>query len=806
MIITRLRLEPFGGLNGKELEFRSGLNVIHGPNESGKSTIFHAIQRALFTPVKLHKKVFEREIEKFIPVGGGDTIHVELHFRDRDNSYILKRTWGATKAAELRLPGGVVVSDDDRISEYIGSFLPAREGTFKAVLMTYQTGLERTLADLESHPETVHTLSDLLRKVVMETDGVSVDEFRENIQNLHGKYFKRWDYDKQYPEGNRGINNPWTKGVGLILDAFYKKEMISKNLEYAHQCEEELDELNQHIVSVSERVSEEESFIRSNKKAVEDARERRTLNAELKAIQAEIEEINKVNSRWPVIENQIESIKKEIPELEGKEKLLLKEKSQADQEEKNRALRERFSRIEVKKKALEEAGRNISQVKRLKKDNLEEIRDAYAKVNELKASLEAGRLAIDFTARKALVLHMQRDLEEEIQEEIKGEEVSRFSAGGRLKIKHPDWLIEVTSGEGNFEEIKKRYDQSQGGLEKFLKQQGVETLEKAIEVNNEYERYLKELEKTKENYESELGEDSYEDLKSKVEELGEEKETRPGTAIVEELVKTQDALETKKKEIKEHQKVIEEFIDKYEDKKKLLLRLAKIVEKEQDIKRKIENLAPLPEGVEDIELFIREYKKTQEEIEKEKEEKSSLEIKRAGLEERMPEESAEELERQLADAEENYRNVLRKGEAIARIKELTEKMLEKADENTYQGLKEDLERYVAMITENRYSQVDMKEDIPQGFIRGDGEVLFYELLSYGTKDVLGLALRLSMANHFLRDSDGFLAMDDPLVNMDPKRQEKAAELLKTYATQKQVLVFTCHPSHAELLGGNKIVL
>jgi uncharacterized protein YhaN len=49
-------------------------------------------------------------------------------------------------------------------------------------------------------------------------------------------------------------------------------------------------------------------------------------------------------------------------------------------------------------------------------------------------------------------------------------------------------------------------------------------------------------------------------------------------------------------------------------------------------------------------------------------------------------------------------------------------------------------------------------------------------------------------------------MDDPLVNMDPARQEKAAELIKEYASNKQVLIFTCHPRHAELLGGNQIKL
>lgn len=135
-----------------------------------------------------------------------------------------------------------------------------------------------------------------------------------------------------------------------------------------------------------------------------------------------------------------------------------------------------------------------------------------------------------------------------------------------------------------------------------------------------------------------------------------------------------------------------------------------------------------------------------------------------------------------------------------------EKILEDMDIGIYKELEKDLEKYVTAITESRYSDVKLKEGLPQGFVRADGEVVLYELLSHGTKDVLGLALRLSMANHFLRDAEGFMAMDDPLVNLDHARQRRAAEIIKVYADEKQVLVFTCHPANAELLGGHKITL
>jgi exonuclease SbcC len=804
MIVTKVRLDPFGGLSGRELEFHPGLNVIEGANEAGKSTIFWAIQKALFTPVNLNKRVFEREIKRFLPIGGGDTVHVEVHFSHKGQTYKLQRTWGATKSAELKMSDGSVLTDDLAISEQLGEFLPASEGTFKSVLMTYQSGLEMTLDDLKEYPDTVHTLGDLLRKVVMETDGISVDGFKSRIQSQYDEYFSRWDKDRNYPEAGRGINNPWKREVGFILDVFYEKEKTRVALENAHRYEEELDKLNQLIAEAAKKVSEKEEYVKSNKKAVEDARERRTLSAELRAIENSIEEIKKINSKWPVLESQVEAIRKVIPELEEKEKELAREKSLAELMEKNKALVEKFRRVDEKKKAFDKAEGELKNVKKLTIDDLDEISSVTNELNRLKAGLDAGKLVVDFRAKQGISLSVQKDLEDETREELKAKESFQLEAGGRIRIEHPDWLMEATSGEGNFEEIRKNYKEAERALAALLKKHGVESLEKATQINRKYEKYIREVERARKNYKEELGDDSYESLELKVKGLGQIKETRPPATIATELANVQSDLKFKSRENEEKQETLNGFSSKYESKDKLILKLAEEMGKEKEIQGKIEGLAPLPEGIEDAEKYIIDYEEKQEGLEADKESKNKLEIKRAELD--GPGESSEELERQLKDEEESFTAVLKKGEAIARIKDITEKILEDMDIGTYEELEKDLEKYVAVITEDRYSAAKMEEGLPQGFVRADGEVVFYEFFSQGTKDVLGLALRLSMANHFLIDTEGFVAMDDPLVNLDPARQRQAAEIIKVYGENKQVLIFTCHPANAELLGGNKITL
>ena len=110
------------------------------------------------------------------------------------------------------------------------------------------------------------------------------------------------------------------------------------------------------------------------------------------------------------------------------------------------------------------------------------------------------------------------------------------------------------------------------------------------------------------------------------------------------------------------------------------------------------------------------------------------------------------------------------------------------------------------MTNNKYAKVAMDESLPEGFIRSDGSKIPYSFLSIGTKDVLALSIRLAIAKYFLRESPGVLIMDDPLVDMDPKRQQTASKVLNEFAKEKQLILFTCHPSHAQLFGGNRIEL
>jgi exonuclease SbcC len=112
--IRRLRVHPFGFFADKEVPFLPGLNVVLGPNEAGKSTLFFAIKNSLLR-TGLTKKEFMRFLARFLPSGGGDTLRVDLEFQTDGGTYLLTRRWGPKPGSELTLPGGGSLTEEDAV-------------------------------------------------------------------------------------------------------------------------------------------------------------------------------------------------------------------------------------------------------------------------------------------------------------------------------------------------------------------------------------------------------------------------------------------------------------------------------------------------------------------------------------------------------------------------------------------------------------------------------------------------------------------------------------------------------------------
>jgi exonuclease SbcC len=806
MIIEKVIINTFGGLSNREIDLQEGINVVLGPNESGKSTIYNAIESALFIPSKFTPAKLKKQMGRFIPVGGGDTIEVTIHFKRQGSQYMLRRRWGPSGSSSLTLPDGSIVADDDAIQDVVKECLQVPEGTCKTVMMTYQTGLSKTIRDIQEDRETIASLGDLLRKAVMEMDGVSVDAFKAHIEDSYSEFLGRWDIGANYPEGNRGIENPWLKGAGTITQLFYEKEKVRKAFEAAVEYEKDLDDMNKRISDLTRGMVEAESYVRSNKPLKEDAVKRRQIEADLKGIGLEFEKLERINRDWPVTESKINERNKKIPELENNETKLNGERGEAESYQKGKALLDQYTRVEKKKQAVDVANEGLEKVMKLSDEDLRAMIEAFNSKNRFETALSAGKLSAKFTAKKDVELEIQKGLEEKFRSKTKARESFDFRVNGRFLLSHPEWDLEVTSGEVDYEEILEQYKKAKSNVENLLQKFNAKSLEEAEASNTTYKTALATLEKAKYNLEEELGELTYEDLKEKARELNVKKPGKELETILGQLADTKAEIKGLRAELAELQERYGGYAKEFGDQSKLLEKLAEVAGAKKERQKALELLKPLPADVQDVLDFISQYEEMESRLKVLTEERNKLIQERIRLEGKAPDRSVEEFERDLAEAERKFSAELRKGMAIVRIKETMDHLLKEMDSITYKNLEKDVSDLLQKMTEGRYQDVVMEEVTPNGFRMNNGVVMPYDYLSTGTKDILGIALRIAITKQFLGQKEGFVILDDPLVDLDPVRQQATAAVIKGFSEDKQVIVLTCHPAHAELLGGNRIVL
>jgi exonuclease SbcC len=805
MIISRITLSPFAGIPYLDLNFTNGLNVILGANEAGKSTVFHALYNVIFTEAKLTPGRFKKLMNRFLPVGGGDTISVELYFTHKNTDHYLKRKWGPSAEAQLKLPNGNIISDESTIADYLGKCLSASEGTYRAVLMTKQSGLTNTLEALkDEHSDTVKSLGDILKTAVLETDGVSIENFRDLLETQFNDYFSHWDPAKSYPDGGRAIEKPWKKQVGKILQAYYDKESVRVAFEKACQVEEAIDLANQNIAETKKQRDDIERYVAANKKAADDAQERKVLLVQIENVGKDLEEYKKINRDWPIRESTLQDLMEKLPVLEKEVENLKQRKVQAEQAEKNRKNVEKYKAVSARKKQVDDAEKNLESAQVITEADVYAIDGAFKQLSLLKTELDAGKLSVFFEAKKSVIVSVTKDLEEPKKESLKPGESKPFEAGGRLRLDHPDWSMNVTTGEGDFADLVQKIEAAEKDLDKLLKKHSVMSLEEAKEIHRKYETCRRALKTAQDNLKTDLGDTNLEELEASIKNAAELPVIEPLADVVEKFVTAQNQLERMDTNLTQQQKVLDEYKEKYKDPDSLLMTMTDSIQKEKDLNKRLNALSPMPDGVENVDVFIKEYKHKQEELTRLNEDLKKLEIERAGIQ--PPDQSSEELQEQLDELNEKFDIIMRKGKAIQRVKQVADELGEHLDEQAFLGLKSDIERFISNMTDNRYKEIKIDESLPTGFVRGDGNIVETDLLSTGTLDVLGLALRLSMANYFLKEQEAFLVMDDPFVDMDPGRQSNAANLLKEYSKTKQIIIFTCHPIHADLMGGNKVAI
>lgn len=802
MRIRSIRLHPFAGQTDVAVEFQPGLNVLSGPNEAGKSTLLNALRVALLTPTKLGKRDWEREMERFMPLGGGDTIRLSLEFSE-GGDFELVKSWGGNSSACLKMPGGEAIEDPATIESRLASLLGLKPGTWRKVLFAGQADLTGTLEDLNPEGEEFSDLAAWLRRSAFATDGISIEKLGDSLERRIESYEDHWDVVLSRPEKNRGIDHPWEMKVGKILKAWYAREAILRDRGLVETYEHKLDAVTARINECIKERDALAAFVEGHASAIEDADARGRLETEKRVLVAEGKDLRKVSLEWPKVEerraNLLGGQVKDRERIAGLE-VKLKE---AQGYEKNRSRRERWQRAEAKLEALELAKGELAGAREISDERMAELKALDEEAKHLEAGLAAGKLKLSFSAKEEMELEVQKDFGGHSGQTVGKGGTLDLEAGGRIVLRHEDWEMSVQSGDCDFSELQEKHQAARSKFGELLKAIGEDDLQ-AVQARH---RATEEQKRKVEGLSQQLGEilegETVEELRDAAGGDGGGPAPRPAAEVAAEKAKLEAGVEMAAKQLAEIDRDLARWIEDYESQEKLLDLL---VDERGDLKaldEGIGKLKPLPEGVEDVDGFIADYRSREKRLKQIMEhDLPNLKVERAQLEGDSPDQSLKDLEEALLDAEAAFDHVQTEWRALLRIREVYQKLREEMDRGTLDPWMENLAKLSKPLSGGRYDGLRLGA-ASVGRAGGGGDIP-YTVLSTGTRACLGLAVRLSMAQHFLEDRDGFVVLDDPMVDLDPERQRAASLILQEFAQDKQLIVLTCHPRHAEMIGGHVI--
>ncbi len=804
MIIQHLRLHPFAGITERAVPLQPGLNVIVGPNEAGKTTFVKALKSVLFIPTKLGKRQFDSDINPYLPLQGGDTIRVTLKFNCGDCDYELSKSWGKQPQAELRFPGGKLFTDPTEVQEQMGDLLALKQGTYERVLIAYQANLPDTLKALSGESEEANDLAELLRKTVFATDGVSIEQLGITIEGKRTKYYLRWDRDLSRPEDRRGIDNPWAKSKGLVLQAYYDKETLRQERKKAEDYEQHLDALNERINAISREKETLGKLVAGSATVVADAEKRAGLEVEAAVLGQKEADYRRISQDWPKLEERLKA-QRETRE-QGQERLaqLANDLGDAKKFEAAGAKRDKLERARSKAGEIATARQELATLKPLSAETLGRLESLDGKLKRLVASLQAGRLRLKFTPHRSLAVEVRKDLAADVEQQVAAEVPLELEAGGRIVLRHEDWELDVQSGESAFEDVQADYDTTTHQFQMLLKETDVDGLEGARKRHSDFRDGTQSLDGLERHIREILGGDHLETLSREVAEATPATSLRTSADIAGEKGRLESEQASRDLEIENGVEQLGGWQRQFETQDKLLDKLLEARANLNAKKKAIETLKPLPEGVTDAGAFVAGFREKGARLKTIREDElPDLLIQRAKLEGETPDQTLQELDADLLSAEANFERLAKEAAALDKIACVFARLREQMDAGTLDPWIREMKKVVQPLTAGRYTEIRL-EAAQAG--RADDLHVPYVALSMGTRACIGLAVRLSMARHFLDGRDGFLLLDDPLVDLDPDRQATACAILQHFGSEKQVIILTCHPSHADILGGHRVEL
>lgn len=840
--IEDVEIQDFRSHSSSKVTFDEGINVILGRNGVGKSSILEAIMVALYgaRAAKVNKEDLIRT--------GAKEYRILLKFKLNNENYKIVRS----SSGETFLRGNLNIDGDQKVTEWVNRLIP--QHVFQNAVYIRQGEIDSIVADDESREKIIRRITKIENyENAWKALGEIIKEFKkegEYYRNLLSQLSlmleqlnrKRTEVEKLKKELEELERRSEEISLELEKDKkdYEELEKIKKELEIVKnemekfeilikQKENEINILNEHIKSSSEKIGKLEKEVRELKFLEDKVKRYNELDfllKEVEKVEEKILEMEKLEEKRKILEKELEKQKNAEKEIKNIEEKILK------LDEKMKELSEfekKFLEMEAKKVKLKELENEIvsfGDVEKLKQ-KIEKAKEEYKKVEEYEKKIDAKRASLKVRAsdlRKILDQLKNADkkcpvCKRELTEEMKNDLLKNYN----------EEMVKVSGELQNLVKIEERVKNKKSLIEEILKDekkliialQKVSELEKLkddvkVDVLKEIESKKNELEKFKNERTELLGcykalkDVLNKDVSKELEVLNENIakirgdidfiKAKIGDLNVNKLKKEYESLKesylrwieikNSEKELENEKRVFEESLKKRETEEKELDKLKKkyyelnkiFSEKAksfneriyEDLKRKIESeiseKGKIEEGISRIQKIVQSFEEEIKYLEKEVRKIKDYSEKADIIEKKV----IPELEK-VREKIKTYKNMIAES-SLKEIEDISGKIFEELTDGKYNGIK--------------LKRVPEKEKI-KIFVIYQGEERDISFLSGGELISLAIAFRLALTMFLIRGKIPILILDEPTPFLDEERRKKLVEIISNYLRKiPQVIIVT----------------
>lgn len=805
MIIKSLKLSPFAGINDLEVNFSDGLNVLCGPNEAGKSTVVEGLYAVLFQQIKLKRSVradqeFHQRARRY---PDGDHAHLQLAFDEGKESYQLTKHWQQGNSYIQLTDGQVKMAEEEAIRQKMEAFLHFGPQTYANVLFARQTSFQKTLEELQQDADTSATVDQILKKAVMQLDGVSVEALRRKLEHNIEELGKRWDLKENRPENNRTIQNPYKTGIGQVLKAYYNEASIRMDLQAVIKGEKAMEALNEEIQSTNRTLGETTRQLTAYELIEPQVIERETIELKQMQLTKDYQRLFEINKEWPVKEAEMNKLKQQVPALQEKVGLLKTEIEQLHQWQLLEQDRELLAKADQLQDQIKKASKDVEKIAYVTEDIVKTLEEQEQKLRHAEASMEAATLVASLDQASAPVT-----ITAGFDQPVVVKAGQRITAKGSLRFEMGEagesLSFQVNAGELDFEQVKAAHEGAVTRKAALLKNLSVTSMEEARQLLTMKKERQMVHQQMLQTYQSVVGDKSLDSVRMKL-------ENSKGSMVrsMKEAATELDQTEKKWQE-KQHQLLLVEnqlvqWRKEYKDHDQLLETL---METKAAIKKNVtgmEKLASLPAGFNtsaDFRAHVTQLRKNKNDLSEEVYRKKQALM---DLQHSLPDDSSEELTRALEEVGNDFARKKSQLDRLVIIRKTLEKVVTRLDQHSAKPLEEAFGQYLEFITEKCYQSVSLDKSFQIKIQHTQNTNMIPSLFSAGTYDSVALAFRFALIDQLFSEK-AVIVLDDCLVNLDPERKARTIQLIREKANQHQIIFTTCQPETAEQLGGHMVQL